>query len=166
MKHAFEKYGDIYSCAVVKRNNQRHTQTHAHSNEKAFGFVNFVSKEAQENAVRETGDVRIRDNSIECEISTTTTVIYIGNIPVDTPDDTVRYHVRKFGGPYQALDVRHGHCFVIYDSYYKAEKAIQKLQNTKIDDETIWVSVASETKAKVTLFCLFVHKTLFYLGFY
>lgn len=89
------------------------------------------------------------DNLIECEKSATTTVVYVGNISNGSDRSTIRYHVRKLGGPYKALHMRNGHAFVVYESFYHAEQAIKQLQHTSIDGSGLWVSVASETKAKM-----------------
>merc|ERR1712228_922586 len=72
-----------------------------------------------------------------------------GNLPLDATNSDIRFHVRTHGDRYRALHIRHGHCFIVYDTYHCAEKAIQNLQNTQLNGSNIWVAIASETKAKM-----------------
>ena len=141
LKELFGRFGEIYSCAVIKRKKNPST--------KCFGFVNFATEEAQKKACRASGKIHMDDSMIECEMSSNVTVVYMGNLPLDATPSDIRYHVRQHGDRYKSLHLRHGHCFIVYESYYAAEKAIQNLQNTQLNGSQVWVAIASETKANV-----------------
>ena len=137
----FGRFGTIFSCAVIKRKKNPST--------KCFGFVNFATEEAQKKACRASGKIHMNDSMIECEMSSNVTVVYMGNLPLDVNKSDIRYHVRTHGDRYRSLHIRHGHCFIVYESYYAAERAIQSLQNTQLNGSQVWVAIASETKAKM-----------------
>ncbi|ETO23582.1 hypothetical protein RFI_13597 [Reticulomyxa filosa] len=139
----FAKYGSVYSAKVIRKKNN--------PTNKCFGFVNFTSKTAQKQALRDSGssDLVLHGNLIECALSANTTVVYIGNLSRDSTISDIRYHIRKCGGPYMALHLRNGHAFVVYESYYRAEKAIDHLNGTTLGGCKLWVNIASEAKSKV-----------------
>jgi polyadenylate-binding protein len=154
----FVAFGPIVSCKVA---------TDDQGKSRGYGFVHYETTESGEKAIAEVNGMMLADKVVYVghyvpkkerqakmdEVKAKFTNLYVKNLPLDTTDDDFRKMFEKFGVVTSAViqphtvtvegkELKFG--FVNFESHEAARKAVEELHESKLGDETLYVSRAQK----------------------
>lgn len=154
----FVAFGPIVSCKVA---------LDEHGKSRGYGFVHYETTESAEKAIAEVNGMMLADKIVFVghyvpkkerqakmdEVKAKFTNLYVKNLPLDTTDEDFRKMFEKFGTVTSAViqpntvtvegkELKFG--FVNFESHEAARKAVEELHESKLGDETLYVSRAQK----------------------
>ncbi|KAE9586198.1 hypothetical protein Lal_00000810 [Lupinus albus] len=149
----FSAFGHILSCKIA---------TDASGQSKGYGFVQFDSEEAAQNAIDKLNGMLLNDKQVyvghflrkqdrdNALIKTKFTNVYVKNLSDSMMDDDLKKFFGKYGTITSAVVMRDGNgkskCFgfVNFENPDDAAKAVEALNGKKIDDKEWYVGKAQK----------------------
>jgi len=135
LRAIFGQCGELQSVSVVRDK--------ATGASKGFGFVNFLTPQAQQKCLTEFREVKIKDRvartfASECKTRT----LHVGNLPRHVSPEVMKAAIEARTGPVETFVMKTGFCFVTYVNHKQAIKALQRLRNWTYEGKRIKAQVA------------------------
>ncbi|KAJ0437208.1 hypothetical protein HanHA300_Chr16g0599451 [Helianthus annuus] len=148
----FSSFGNILSCKIA---------TDSTGQSKGYGFVQFDTEEAAQNAIDKLNGMLMNDKQVyvghflrkqERDSSSTSKFnnVYVKNLPESTTDEDLKKTFGEYGTITSAVIMRDGDgkskCFgfVNFENADDAAKAVESLNGKKIDDKEWYVGKAQK----------------------
>ncbi|KAL2094739.1 hypothetical protein ACEWY4_009458 [Coilia grayii] len=135
LRELFEKYGTVVDCDIISN----------------YGFVHMSEEEDAKKAVAELNKHRLNGFNMTVQFATTrvrnATKIHVGNIPEGVTALKIRELFQEYGKVLEC-DVLKKYAFVHMQRHKEAMEAIQKLNHSKLEGQTIFVSLSHTNPGK------------------
>ena len=129
LREYFEKYGAVIDCDIISN----------------YGFVHMSEEEDAKKAVAELNKKKLHGFSMTVQFATTrvrnATKIHVGNIPEGVTALKIRELFQEHGKVLEC-DVLKKYAFVHMQRHKEAMDAIHKLNHSKLEGQTIFVSLS------------------------
>ncbi|XP_031428580.1 RNA-binding protein lark [Clupea harengus] len=135
LREYFEKYGAVIDCDIISN----------------YGFVHMSEEEDAKKAVAELNKKKLHGFSMTVQFATTrvrnATKIHVGNIPEGVTALKIRELFQEHGKVLEC-DVLKKYAFVHMQRHKEAMDAIHKLNHSKLEGQTIFVSLSHTNPGK------------------
>ncbi|XP_063059222.1 RNA-binding protein lark [Engraulis encrasicolus] len=135
LREVFEKYGTVVDCDIISN----------------YGFVHMSEEEEAKKAVAELNKHRLNGFNMTVQFATTrvrnATKIHVGNIPEGVTALRVRELFQEYGKVLEC-DVLKKYAFVHMQRHKDAMEAIHKLNHSKLEGQTLFVSLSHTNPGK------------------
>ncbi|XP_076130337.1 uncharacterized protein LOC143111976 [Alosa pseudoharengus] len=135
LRELFEKYGAVIDCDIISN----------------YGFVHMSEEEDAKKAVAALNKHKLHGFSMTVQFATTrvrnATKIHVGNLPEGVTALKIRELFQEFGKVLEC-DVLKKYAFVHMQRHKEAAEAIEKLNHSRLEGQTIFVSLSHTNPGK------------------
>lgn len=135
LRELFEKYGAVVDCDIISN----------------YGFVHMSEEDDAKKAVAELNKHKLHGFSMTVQFATTrvrnATKIHVGNLPEGVTALKIRELFQEYGKVLEC-DVLKNYAFVHMQRHKEAMEAIEKLNHSRLEGQTIFVSLSHTNPGK------------------